>query len=120
MKYNNLALGRKGEELACKYLCDNQYLIIEKNYRSRYAEIDLVALDNEALVFVEVKTCLDAGAADPEDSLNKRKLNKLKRNAATYAAIKQYNCPMRIDAVCIVLSTDGKTRRLTHYKNITA
>lgn len=120
MRYNNIALGKKGEELACRYLCDNKYLIIERNYRSKYAEIDLVALDNEVLVFVEVKTCLDAGIVDPEELLNKRKLNKLKRNATAYAAINRYNCPMRIDAVCIVLSSDGKTKRLTHYKNIAA
>lgn len=120
MGYNNIAFGKKGEELACRYLCDNQYLIIERNYRSRYAEIDLVALDSDVLVFVEVKTCLDTGIADPEESLDKRKLNKLKRNATAYAAINQYNCLLRIDAVCIVLSADGKTKRLTHYKNITA
>ncbi len=120
MKGSNVVVGRKGEELACEYLRKNNYSIIEVNYRSRYAEIDLVCQDGDVLVFVEVKTCRHPGAADPEESLNKRKLNKLVRNAAAYAAINKYTCPLRIDAVCIILSGSGQTKRLTHYKNITA
>lgn len=120
MKGNNVVVGRRGEELACEYLCKNKYSIIEVNYRSRYSEIDVVCQDNDVLVFVEVRTRTSAEAADPEESLNKRKLNKLVRNATAYAAINKYNCPLRIDAVCIVLSAGGQTKRLTHYKNITA
>lgn len=125
MRGNNVVVGKKGEELACEYLCKNKYSIIEVNYRSRYAEIDLVAMDGDVLVFVEVRTrtqssALDERTTDPEESLNKRKLNKLVRNATAYAAIHKYSCLLRIDAICIVLSPSGQTKRLTHYKNIAA
>ena len=55
---HNKALGKKGEDLACKYLIKNNYNVIEKNFRCKQGEIDIIVKDlsTKELVFVEVKT----------------------------------------------------------------
>jgi putative endonuclease len=50
------AVGIAGEEAAVQYLCQHGYRILERNYRCRFGEIDLIARDGQTLVFVEVKT----------------------------------------------------------------
>jgi putative endonuclease len=50
------AVGKAGEEAAVQYLCDHGYRILERNYRCRFGEIDLIARDGRTLAFVEVKT----------------------------------------------------------------
>lgn len=50
------AVGKAGEEAAVQYLCQHGYRILERNYRCRFGEIDLIARDGRMLAFVEVKT----------------------------------------------------------------
>jgi putative endonuclease len=115
----NLEIARLGENLARKYLRDNGYRIIEQNYKSRYAEIDLVAEDKGILVFVEVRTRTDEQFGRPEETINRNKINKLIRNAQGYMLRKRLNQRYRIDAVCVVLGEDKKPARIDHYKSIT-
>ncbi|MFH1671154.1 MAG: YraN family protein [Candidatus Portnoybacteria bacterium] len=107
-----------GEDAAKKYLEEKGYKIIEQNYRTRYAEIDIVALKDNALVFIEVRT-KKGEFISPEESIDKRKLNKILLNADNYVKIKDWKGQYRIDAICIVLNLDNSIKRLEHYKNIT-
>jgi putative endonuclease len=127
-------VGKIGENLAREYLEKEGYKILEQNYRTKYAEIDLVAeksggfFGKKSLVFVEVRTKIGENFGSPEDTLNKQKLWKVLQNAKSYSAFKQWDGPARIDAVCIVLSAQGgsalggkptyKVERLTHHENI--
>jgi putative endonuclease len=117
-------VGQVGERLAREYLEKEGYKILEKNYRTRYAEIDLVAekkngfLKQNTLVFVEVRTKIGEQWGSPEDTINKQKLWKVLQNAKTYEAFKKWNGPSRIDAICIVLKPDMSVLRLTHHENI--
>ena len=77
MKGGNLHVGRLGENLARKHLERKGYKILEQNYRTRYAEIDLVARHNDVLVFVEVRTKVGVGFGTPEETLNFQKLQTL-------------------------------------------
>ncbi|MBU1122585.1 MAG: YraN family protein [Candidatus Omnitrophota bacterium] len=115
----NLEIGYNGELIAAKYLREKKYEIIERNYRNKYGEIDLIAWDKKALVFVEVRTKVGQQFGSPEDSINWKKINKLKRNAAAYTALKKHAGVYRIDAVCIVLGENSSIERVTHYQNIT-
>lgn len=118
--------GKIGEGLAKKYLEKKGYKILEQNYRTKYAEIDLVAekrqglfgLGQSNLVFIEVRTKIGEQWGSPEDTLNKNKLRKVLWNAKTYSAFKKWQGPARIDAVCIVLNPDFSIKRLTHHENI--
>ncbi len=118
-KRKNLEKARRGENIARKYLRDRGYRIIDQNYRTRYAEIDLVAEDKGTLVFVEVRTRGHERFGTPEETINKNKIRKLIRNARGYLSCKAYNKPYRIDAVCIVLGEYKEPERISHYKNIT-
>jgi len=104
--------------IAKRYLEDKGYEIIEQNYRTKYAEIDLVAIKNKKLVFVEVRTKVGENFGAPEETINKKKMRKLWKNAAAYADVKKWNGPCGIDAVCIVLKPDYSIERLSHYENI--
>jgi putative endonuclease len=117
-------VGQIGEQLARKFLEEKGYKILEQNYKTRYAEIDLVATkkDNlfsqEKLVFVEVRTKVGENFGSPEDTINRQKLWKVLQNAKSYSAFKNWQGPARIDAVCIVLKPDLSVQRLTHHENI--
>lgn len=118
MKKFNLKTGQLGEEIAREYLKKKGYKIIEQNYRSKFAEIDLVAKQGKELVFVEVRTKRGELFGTPEESLNKRKLRKLYWNVNSYASRIHWQGPYRVDAVCIVLRQDNSTQRINHYENI--
>lgn len=110
--------GKVGEKMAEEYLKKQGCKIIERNFKTKYAEIDLVAKKGGELVFVEVKTRRGEMFGAPEESLNKKKLRKLWLNARGYINWTEWRGPYRIDAVCIVINPDNTINRLAHYKNI--
>ena len=118
MKELNLQTGRLGEKIARKFLEKKGYKILEQNYRTKFAEIDLVAKQGKELVFVEVRTKRGEMFGTPEESLDKRKLRKLWWNANSYTSRIRWQGPYRVDAVCIVLKQDNSTQRINHYENI--
>jgi putative endonuclease len=111
-------VGRIGENLAKEFLEKQGYKIIEQNYKTKYAEIDLIATKNKALVFVEVRTKIGENFGAPEDTINKQKLWKVLQNSKSYLAFKNWQGPAQIDAICIVLRHDFSVARLTHHENI--
>jgi len=116
---NLLKIGRLGEEIAKKYLQANRYAIIEQNYRTKRAEIDLVALYKGILIFIEVRTKRGERFGIPEESLNRKKRIKLTGNAKAYVVKKKWQKTYRIDTICIVLDNNYRLKRLNHHQNIT-
>src|SRR5258708_18883381 len=80
-----LPLGGRGERAAEKYLRRNGYRIVARNFRAAGAEIDLVAMDGETLVFVEVKTRRTRDAGAPEEAVDERKQKQIRRAAERFA-----------------------------------
>lgn len=117
-QYSHLEVGKIGEEIAKKFLDKQGYKIIEQNYKTKYAEINLIAVNKKDLVFVEVRTKVGENFGTPEETINKKKIKKLSGNAMAYVAIKKWNSLFRIDAICIVLKPDYSVERLNHYENI--
>jgi putative endonuclease len=96
------ALGDHGERLAARRLRRDGYRIVERNFRAAGAEIDVVALDGDTLVFIEVKTRLGSGAGRPEDSVHALKQHRIRRAAAIFARTRAMEeCPMRFDVVAV-------------------
>lgn len=116
MKSENKTIGRIGEEAAMKLLSKKGYEIIEKNFATRFGEIDLIAKDGETFVFVEVKTKKGLEFGSPEDMYTKWKARKVERMATIYMDGKLANC--RIDMIAVVLDNLNKVVRLTHYQNV--
>jgi putative endonuclease len=109
-------LGRKGEELAVRFLRRRKYRILERNYRLRSGEIDIIARDGATLVFVEVKTRASDGYALPIESVGFRKQEKLRRLAELYLADHDLaECDVRFDVISIV-DTAGSPR-IEHIPN---
>ena len=118
MKEFNLKTGKIGENIAREYLKKKGYKILAQNFKTKYAEIDLIARQKNEMVFVEVRTKRGELFGTPEESLDKRKLRKLWWNANSYASRIRWQGPYRIDAVCIVLKQDNSAQRINHYENI--
>ncbi|MBE6030811.1 MAG: YraN family protein [Clostridiales bacterium] len=69
--------GQKGEEKSCRYLEEKGYTIIERNFRSRTGEIDIIALKRGAIHFIEVKTRSSTDFGFPSEAVTREKRRKL-------------------------------------------
>jgi putative endonuclease len=107
---DRIALGRRGERIAERYLRRHGYLILERNFRGAGAEIDLIAMDGDTLVFIEVKTRRTAETGMPQEAVNSYKQRHLRRAGEVYAqGHRAHDRPMRFDVVAIL--EDGGGRR---------
>jgi len=105
--------------LACEYLIRHGYKIIDKNYRTRRGEIDVVAKNENILVFVEVKTRTNAMFGSPEEAIDFNKQNKLAKTAEHYLSF--YDTPdvnYRIDSIAVEIDTKNKKAKIRHKKDI--
>jgi len=111
-------LGRTGERLAADALMSKGYCILERNFRCRQGEIDLVAEDEQDLIFVEVKARRGVSFGLPEDALTMRKQRKLIEVASYYLDL--HACSdrsWRIDVVAVQFSSSGKLEEIRIYKH---
>lgn len=101
---NKRAIGSRQEELAAAYLEQRGVRILERNYRSRQGEIDLIARDGDYLVFIEVKFRKDNRHGVPAEAVNARKQQRIRHTAAYYLYQSRYgdDVPCRFDVVAIL------------------
>ncbi len=118
MDTDNLKVGEKGEQLAENYLKKKGYSVLERNYKNKYGEIDLIAQKSNELVFIEVRSKTENDFGMPEETVKGKKKKKLKQNALAYTTFNNYDGFYRIDLVCVVFTKDGEIKRLTHHENI--
>jgi putative endonuclease len=118
MKKNNKLTGNRGEELAVDFLRKKGFLIVERNFRTRFGEIDIVGYDGKTLVFVEVKTKIGHDFGEPEEMVGKSKIGKVKRMGEVYLQDKGMDVGCRVDVVAIVLKETGEIERLEHYQGV--
>lgn len=112
-------IGDRGEEIAAEFLKNEDYRVLEQNYRFERNEVDLVCLDPDKggeIVFVEVKTRSGSGFGPPEASVTDEKQRSLIEVSRAYLHERQLEgAPSRFDVVGIVLS-DGEPQ-IKHYEN---
>lgn len=116
--YHNQKIGKIGEKIAEKYLINKKYNIIEKNYRERYGEIDLIALDNskKEIVFVEVKTRTNLKYGAGIEAVNYKKQNHIIKAAKKYLYLnKCENKNIRFDIIELYICKDKYI--INHYKS---
>ncbi len=102
MTFKRLSLGKKGEELAVAQLKKLKFKILERNYKCRLGEIDIIAREKDTLVFVEVKTRATADFGGPAAAVTFHKQRQLSRVALTYLGEKKLtNIPARFDVVAV-------------------
>lgn len=102
-------VGRLGESIAVSFLSRKSFRIITRNYRARYGEIDIVALDGDTLVFIEVKTRSSLLYGSPKSAVNAAKLREIARTGQYYVLEHPGNYKaVRIDVVSIMLNPETR------------
>jgi len=102
------ALGRYGEDLAARHLLAAGFVVLERNWRCRLGEIDIVALDGETLVVCEVKTRSGVEFGSPLEAVTATKAARLARLAVEYRRTSgRPPGPVRIDLVGVLLARRG-------------
>ena len=112
---NNRQFGDMGEEIACKYLIDNGYKILDRNvHYSRFCELDIIAQYKKTLVFVEVKTRKTDTFGSPMEAITKTKYENIKKGALNYLS-EHPSKDYRIDVIGITLNPELK---IEHLQNV--
>lgn len=111
-------LGQRGEATAARFLEKKGYLIVARSDRMRHGELDLVAVDQRTVVFVEVKTRRSHEAGHPADAVDDDKQRQLTRLALMY--LKRHHLleyPARFDVVAVTWADDSREPVIEHYEN---
>lgn len=117
-------VGRLGEDLAAEHLVRRGFAILQRNYRTRWGEIDIVAFDGRTLVFCEVKSRRSgrsgdrsAAAVAPFESLHPRKRAQVRKMATSWMNerfARPFAADLRFDAIGVTLDRRGALVRLEH------
>ncbi|MCD6433339.1 MAG: YraN family protein [Sulfurimonas sp.] len=105
------AKGNLAETKACEFLDENGFMIVERNFYSRFGEIDIIALKNEVLHFVEVKSGLDYESAI--QNITPRKLSRIIRTSNVYMKKNSLDVLYMYDAIVVT------PKKVWHVENIT-
>lgn len=111
-------LGALGERLAAEHLERRGFEIVERNYRTRWGELDIVAFDGRVLAFCEVKTRrLAPGAGSPFEAIRWRKQSRVRRMAASWLRERKprpYADVVRCDAIGVTFDLSGQLVGIVH------
>jgi putative endonuclease len=114
---NNKTLGARGEEIAVAYLKGQQFTIVERNFRCKAGEVDIVARDGKTVVFVEVKTRRTEAYGPPQLAVTPFKQRQISKAALTWLAKKrQEGASARFDVVAIMLR-EHEVPAIEHIRN---
>lgn len=112
---NDRELGQSGEAIAARYLQQSGYRLLERNWRCRAGEIDIIGWHDETCVFIEVKSSQKLGVFAPEERVRIRKQAKLRTLASIYLKRRAQDVPCRFDVIAVWWE-DGKPQ-LKHLEN---
>lgn len=99
--------GNRGEQMALAYLQNLGYQILNVNWRNKYWEVDIIAKDQNILVFVEVKSRSKVNYGNPEDFVDLKKQKNLIQAADAYLELTDYEGEVRFDIVSVYLETNN-------------
>lgn len=113
MSYNNenaKLLGKLGEERVAKYLKSKGYIILKRNWRDRFGEVDIIAESKENIVFVEVKTRKEDAMLSGLEAVDEKKMRLIKNEAVMFTKRLNTDSQPRIDVAEVTYceSRDGK------------
>ena len=108
-------IGNKGEENAVSFLFANGYEVLERNYRFGRGEIDIIALKNSVMVFIEVKSRKNTNFGYPETFLSEPQQERIRRAAEEYVLRKEWQGEIRFDIIAILC--DGREPTLDHFED---
>lgn len=96
--------GKRGEDLAAEYLSNKGFHILERNWRYKKFEIDIIAIKSNCIHFIEVKTKSSWWMGSPESRIDRKKLLHLQEGAANYLELNPNDLRVQFDVIAIILS----------------
>jgi putative endonuclease len=112
----HIELGKRGEQIAESFLELKGYRILERNWRHRRTEIDIIAEIEGKLIFVEVKTRSSNDFSNPEEAVTLKKQDSIARAAGAYILKVNHEWLIRYDVIAIVLQADD-TYQIQHFED---
>jgi putative endonuclease len=113
-------IGQIGEDAAVVFFKKKGYQVIERNFSTRFGEIDLIVKKNCVLVFVEVKTRTGPDYGQPEWAISQKKIHQVQKMAEIYLVKEKPKYKnLRIDAFCVILDQQGFLQNTRHWQNLT-
>lgn len=116
-KLSNSSIGQISEDLACKYLIQQNYKIIERNWRFKKAEIDIIAKHSNCLIFIEVKSRSYTAFGQPEEAIDAKKEAMLIDAAQRFMESINYDWEIRFDIISMILTKSMKIKKIDHFKD---
>lgn len=118
MQRSKKQVGDKGEDIASDFLINKGYEVIQRNYRCRFGEIDIIAEYNGIIIFVEVKTRHTASFGTPQESITSSKIRKISKTAILYAQEKNLiEQSYRFDVIAITYPKYSLEPNILHIEN---
>ncbi|MBO3117985.1 YraN family protein [Winogradskyella sp. DF17] len=108
-------LGKKGEQLAVDFLLENNYDIVERNYRFDKAEVDIIAQKEGVLAIIEVKTRSTTDFGNPQDFVKPKQIKNLVKAVNEYVTFNDLDVEVRFDIIAIVKAKGDFT--IDHLEN---
>jgi putative endonuclease len=118
---DNSFLGKLGESYVCKFLVENEYRIIHRNFRfGRFSEIDIIAIKSRRVNFIEVKTRTDFELNEQYKSVSKFKVIKIKRGIAKFLSQNRqfYSYELRLKVAVVLINPYTKKPKVVFYDYI--
>ena len=112
-KHNKI--GIKGEQIAVDYLLNKGYIILHRNWRSGNKEIDVIALKDNVLIILEIKTRTNFDFGFPEEAVNRKKQQFLKAAVSAFAIENPQYINIRFDIISILLDGDA-VKEIIHFE----
>lgn len=116
-KISNTSIGQIGEQFASDYLVEMGYIILERNWRFKRAEIDIIAKNDNCLIFIEVKARSYTAFGQPEEFINAEKEGMLIDAAQRYMESINYGWEIRFDIISIILTKSLQIKKIDHFKD---
>ncbi len=114
---DHLQLGSWGEQLASDYLCRKGYTILEHDWHSGHRDIDIIARQDNIVVFVEVKTRRNQDYIDPESAVDYKKLKNLRLAINHYIKYRRIDTTWRFDVLTVVGMPGAGTPQINHIED---
>ncbi len=113
---NNTTLGKFGEDYAEQQMKKTEYKILDRNYRTKFGEIDIIAQKKNEIIFVEVKTRKAAPFVSGSYAVNIKKQRRIIKSAFVYISERHCDLQPRFDV--IEIEVDCKNKKVTSYNHI--
>ena len=118
MKSYNKDIGNYSEKIAERYLESKGYYILDKNFRNKFGEVDIICRKADLIIFVEIKSRYTNSYGSPLESVTCYKQNKILSTSKYYIyKYKLYNYYIRYDVIELLLNNNNNSFKINHYKD---